>query len=616
MPTINLQDKIFGTLEEHELQTFLSACDSFNLGYIQRDETSWQLLPQLPGTTLVIKPLETSPVLHSLIQNLKQQLTWHGALAIVEPGLKLNIDLFKVTRAQIAISFIDQGLYPDHYDMYFYYSLRAKSESIDFIGGLVKQLSNKNNNLTYTLASYWKHLTYFKYRKIIFSQVPTVLVVFTNIDALEKFMNDVTDCMLNSIIDIYGNKISRDELDKLAECITMATKINPTTIPDVETPSQKEAPTECAPNDVIEATEIPIEKSETTITATESTETPKPNTVSKEANPEHETIMPLNETPENIKNSKTNNSAPPRVERANENTRKINTKSTAKPHTTVQNAPRSHTTMQNAPRPHTTVQNAPRSHTTVQNAPRSHTTVQNAPRPHTTVQNAPGPHTTVQNAPGPDTTSIVKNAPGPDTASIVKNALRPDTASIAKNAPGPDTASIVKNAPRPHTTGIVKNAPKPHTTGIVKNAPKPHYGKVNPLIPPGDGAVNYFTRPSRPVKHPQYNLNNMKRITLAAQLLNTQRYQLSDFSKRLTGNKMTISLFNSQAENIISNLINTPNRNTAAARSTFYQPPTRPKEQKQENPVQINDEKPVSIEEKTQQANLEPLKVLEKVLES
>ncbi|MHB1127982.1 MAG: hypothetical protein ACYC2T_13710 [Bacillota bacterium] len=486
MPTINLQDKIFGTLEEHELQTFLSACDSSNLGYIQRDENSWQLLPQLPDTTLVIKPLEASPVLHSLIQNLNQQLTWHGALVIVEPGLKPNIDLFKVMRAQIAISFIDHGLYPDHYDMYFYSSLRAKSESIDFIDRLVKQLSKKKNNLTYTLASYWKHLTYFKYRKIIFSQVPTVLVVFTNIEALEKFMNDVTDCLLNSIIDIYGKKISRDELDKLAECIALATINNPTTIPDAETPAQKEAPTECAPNNVIEATEIPVEKTEATITVIESIETPKPNTVSKEANPEHETIMPLNVTPQNIKNSKINSSAPLKVERA------------------------------------------------------------------------------------------------------------------------------YKNAPKTSR----KSPAKPHTTSIKLNAPKPHYGKVNPLIPPGDGVVNYFTRPSGPVRPPQYNLNNMKRSTLAAQLLNMQRYQLSDFSNRLTGKKMTISLFNSPAEKNISNLNNTPNRNTTAVRSTFYQPPTRPKEQKQENPVQINEEKPVSIEEKTQHANFEALKALEIVLES
>lgn len=472
MSTIYLHDKKFGTLEEDEMQTFLTACDSYQLAYIQRDETSWQLLPQLQDTTLVLKPLEASPVLHSFIQNLKSQLTWHGALVIVEPDLKINADLFKVLRAQIAISFTEHVPHPDNYDMHFYYSLRAKEESMDFIGGLVKQLSKTNANLTYNLASYWEHITCFKYRKIIFSQVPTVLVEFTNMAALDKFLHDIAFCLVNNILDIYGHKAGQAELEKLADCFALATRKIPPAVQEAATHPLKEDSPEHAPS-------IPTENIE------------QPELAVEGSLPGHDTPEPAS-----VKISSKNNKG----------------------------------------------------------------------------------------------TTAIKSIPSKAEES-------------KENAPKSKLKSHDKL--QPTSTRSKKSTSK-----------KRHYGKANPLSPPGSGPVNYFTRPSGPVNQPLHILNYMKRNALATQLLNTYMYHSSGVTTPAIGNKITISKFNSKAENFIYNRINTPNRCTVTARSTFYQPPAKPEVPRQESLVRVEAKEQASSDEEALPANLEALKDLEKILES
>lgn len=237
MPILYLHDKIYDTLKRHELNKFLKVCDSKGLSYLQIDECSWQLLPNLIKNTIIIYPLMTNPVLECFIYKLKEQLAQYGATVIMESNLKLNADLLITVNAQAAISFAENtSTLNTTNDMSFYYSLRARESSLGFIGGLVKLMNNKQIDLTYDIASYWKHLTAYKYRKVISSPMPTTLIDFNNTLISEFSLNDLADCLIENIINLYGIKTTSAELDTLAECLR-------STKGDKTAPTQKIKPT-------------------------------------------------------------------------------------------------------------------------------------------------------------------------------------------------------------------------------------------------------------------------------------------------------------------------------------------------------------------------------------
>lgn len=234
MPILYLHDKILDTLKEHELNTFLKACSSKDLDFLQIDQSSWQLLPELKNTTVVMMNLMTIPKLKTFFDKLQSNLSRHGASVVLESDLSLKPDLFTAVNAQIAIAFT-QGTFPsDKNDLNFYYSLRAKEVSLNFIGKLVKYFNKNKYNLNYDIAPYWKHITEYKYRKVVFSQIPTVLIEFNNPKISELLLNDIATCMIESMIDHYGTKLVPSDLDELEACLK-ETKTKKNTGPTLQT---------------------------------------------------------------------------------------------------------------------------------------------------------------------------------------------------------------------------------------------------------------------------------------------------------------------------------------------------------------------------------------------
>lgn len=242
MPILYLHDKIFDTLKDQELNTFLKACDSKGLQYLQIDQSSWQLLPELKDTTFVIMDLVANPKLKNFSERLQSNLSRYGASIFLESNLDLKPDLFTALNARIAISFTQSTFPFDNNDLNFYYSLKAKEKSLIFIGGLVKCFNKNKYKLNYDIASYWKHITDYKYRKVVYSQIPTVLIEFNNPKISELLLNDIANCMIGNIIDLYGLESIISDLDKLEACIKETKikqkKADPTPQPTKQTKSR------------------------------------------------------------------------------------------------------------------------------------------------------------------------------------------------------------------------------------------------------------------------------------------------------------------------------------------------------------------------------------------
>ncbi len=224
MPILYLHDEILDTLKDSELNKLLKACDSKSLRYLQIDETSWQLLPELLNTTFVIKNLANNSVLNRFINNLRLNIARYGASIVLDTDSQTRPELFPAENALITIAFTQSDMPTDNKDMSFYFSLRSKGESLNFIDGLSTHLDKNSQDLSYDTASVWKHLTAYKYSKIVYSQVPATLIEFNNPLISELSLNDIASSVLDNIIDLYGVKQSRSELDELAKCLTKSKK--------------------------------------------------------------------------------------------------------------------------------------------------------------------------------------------------------------------------------------------------------------------------------------------------------------------------------------------------------------------------------------------------------
>lgn len=223
MPKLYLNDNLLDTLTETELIKFLEECDLNNLKYIRLNDLSWQLLPPLIDFTLLIKPISNNLVQENFMQSLKSKLYRQGANVIVDPSPDIRTDLYDVIDVQIAVGI--EEYYPlSDFGLNLYYSLKAKETSINIIEGLIKELRNTHSGLTSNIASYWKHLTNFKYYKFLFSEIPCVLLEFRTPEVLEASLNEVVQSVSDNISCIYGNKTSQSNLDKLEKCRQKAKK--------------------------------------------------------------------------------------------------------------------------------------------------------------------------------------------------------------------------------------------------------------------------------------------------------------------------------------------------------------------------------------------------------
>lgn len=232
MPILYLHDEILDTLKEYELNKFLKACDNKSLRYLQIDETSWQLLPELLNTTFVIKNLVNNSELNRFINNLRLNIARYGASIVLDTDSQTRPELFPAENVLITIAFTQSDVSTGDKDMNFYFSLRSRGESLSFIDGLATHLDKNSQDLSYDTASVWKHLAAYKYSKIVYSQVPATLIEFSNPLISELSLNDIASSVLDNIIDLYGVKPSRSELDELAKCLAKSKKKTPSSHPN------------------------------------------------------------------------------------------------------------------------------------------------------------------------------------------------------------------------------------------------------------------------------------------------------------------------------------------------------------------------------------------------
>ncbi|WP_227763811.1 hypothetical protein [Zhaonella formicivorans] len=231
MKTVYLGDEAFISLEDEEIQPFLTACSAVSISYQHKNDRI-EIFPPLRDNTIVIKPLDNGVILNKFVEKLRLTLAEHAALVIIEPGPRLNPGLLKVLKAQIAIGLAEQRKSKNNAEIRFYYSLKRREESLRFIAGLIKQFCKNNLSFTTELASYFEHLTCSKYRKIIFSDVPTVLAEFSSVEVMENFLEGLTKCFVQNIICTYGQEVSSEELKRLGECLTVVKKTKKKTCED------------------------------------------------------------------------------------------------------------------------------------------------------------------------------------------------------------------------------------------------------------------------------------------------------------------------------------------------------------------------------------------------
>jgi len=216
MPVLYLQDRVFGKLKENELQAFFKECASYSLDYLQRDKNSWQLLPQLSGKIFGMNSLTGDCLVNQLLNKLKSQLLLQGASVSQENSFKADYPSNQDLSLNLIIT--TGEYYVKDYEIYLYYSLKTKEQSLAYIQSLANKLKLNRSGQSYKVKPVWEQLMSFKYYRMLFAETPTVLLEFAGHNALEKFIRSGADCLLNSILDIYGKTISPDQLNKLAKC--------------------------------------------------------------------------------------------------------------------------------------------------------------------------------------------------------------------------------------------------------------------------------------------------------------------------------------------------------------------------------------------------------------
>lgn len=222
MPILYLHDKIYDTLKDNEITRFLKACDNNGIRYLQINDTSWQLLPELIDKSFIVKSLVKEARLKDFVHKLDLEFSRYGASIINEYPNKVSPKIFTSTSSQISLLFTENTTLPENSDLILYYSLRHKEATMKFIGRLAKHLNHLTDPLTYNIATYWKHLTSLKYFKSTYAQIPAVIIEFNNVKISELTLQDLTDCIIKSVIGLYGTESDLAEIQQLEECMAKA----------------------------------------------------------------------------------------------------------------------------------------------------------------------------------------------------------------------------------------------------------------------------------------------------------------------------------------------------------------------------------------------------------
>lgn len=225
MPELYLNDTLYGTLSEQELKFFLEECESNGIEYIRIDDISWQLLPSLLNLTLLIKPLSASCELYNLARSLQAKLYCQGANAILDRTPDNRPELSDILDAQIFMELAETAeRSPAHNNINIYYSLKSKKKSKALIGELPKKIGRKAGNMTYRLASYWRHLVNLNYFSILHSQIPTVLIEFNSQAITDTFSDIIINNIYENLLCLYGKTASPADFIKLKECWNKSTQ--------------------------------------------------------------------------------------------------------------------------------------------------------------------------------------------------------------------------------------------------------------------------------------------------------------------------------------------------------------------------------------------------------
>ncbi|NLL53248.1 MAG: hypothetical protein GX248_11175 [Peptococcaceae bacterium] len=238
MPDLYLHDKLWKGVSDKDLPTFLKACDEKDIPYIQLDDVSWQLLPQLFNVTILLKLLTTNVVADEFAQKLKNLLDRQGANAILDRTSEHRSDLTDLLDMQLIMTMRkDFTVISDVCILNLYYSLKAKEKSMALIGGLTKQTDNDNHAFTYNITSYWRHFFAFKYYNTIYSPVPSILIEFENPDAMKTTLNFLAQKMVGCILCLYGRQYSTAEINIVKECWEKTSRSSSKKTPSHNSPS-------------------------------------------------------------------------------------------------------------------------------------------------------------------------------------------------------------------------------------------------------------------------------------------------------------------------------------------------------------------------------------------
>lgn len=224
MTNIIFREKVIFSLENTDLELFRKYCDLKGILYSETHiNKELILLPPLKGKTFVLKGIAKTYAFESCFKGLQDFLTARGALVTYEGEDIMSGQTLEALNHQLFLYFNIKKGKNFIKEIVFYPWGNHNSSSFSLVSKIIKHILLETTQLVYSVASSWKKICAIRYwRKLFFSSTPSLIIEANDAVIFDEFGDRIKDWLGTSLVEIYGEKYSDDDVEKIFEIIDIS----------------------------------------------------------------------------------------------------------------------------------------------------------------------------------------------------------------------------------------------------------------------------------------------------------------------------------------------------------------------------------------------------------
>lgn len=192
-------------------------CRNLGLSYLEDDEGNLILEPPLGNKTIVLRPLPgPDKGFNTLLTSVSQKLQGLGANVLILPATARDGRLFRLWQTQVLFAFSQKDTSGIEPGLRFFYALKKRDESLGLIASLVRAMLTSENPPCYSIPGPWEHFKNFRYYHLLNNAgVPSVLIEFCQVELDAAFINNLTVWLVNGLTEYFREPLDEDTVVKL-----------------------------------------------------------------------------------------------------------------------------------------------------------------------------------------------------------------------------------------------------------------------------------------------------------------------------------------------------------------------------------------------------------------